>query len=337
MVSYGFYNSINYDRLYDAMQMGEIFDGIINDGILSHYGEAFEVSPGGGLSIIVGIGRCWFDHTWTLNDADLPMVLEPAELVLDRIDAVVIEVDARDEARKNSIKIIKGTPGDPAQKPELTNTTLVHQHAIAYISVPAECREINQGHITDNRGQEDCHFADALLDVIDVTELMKQWLYQFNEWFNGIQNTVERYLAIFKGSLIAGDTEIVITDLPQVTKTLGNTMPDHEYIITNKIGQTIHISIGDYWISKGKIYKRLKGEIDWKVEKQHNSLSEYPSDLWQLVDDPQDTMITKYSVLSFYTSVWGVAPKEVEVLKGAVRLRFEKYTFNIDVAVSVDG
>lgn len=334
MVSYGFYNAINFDRLYNAMQMGEIFDGIINDGILSHYGEAFEVSPGGGLSVIVGIGRCWFDHTWTLNDAELPLVLEPAELVHDRIDAVVIEVDARDEARENSIKIVKGTPGSPAQKPELTNTTLVHQHPIAYVSIPAECQEINQGLITDNRGQVDCHFADALLDVIDVTELMKQWLYQFNEWFGGIQTTVERYLAIFKGSLLAGDTEIVITDLPQVTAGLTNTMPDLKYLVENKKGQTIEINPGDFWLDDGKIYKRIGAKQVWTIA-THPGLG---SDVdWVPIDDSQETMITNYSILSFYSSVWGIAPREVEVIRGAVKLRYEKLAYNINVAVSVDG
>lgn len=314
--------------------MGEIFDGIINDGILSHYGEAFEVSPGGGMSVIVGIGRCWFDHTWTLNDADLPLIIEPAELVLDRIDAIVIEVDARDEARTNSIKVVKGTPGNPAKEPELTNTTLVHQHPLAFISVPAGCKEINQGLITDNRGQVDCHFADALLDVIDVTELMKQWLYQFNEWFNGLQLTVQRYLAIFKGFLLAGDTEVVITDLPQATPFLNCTMPDLQYLIDKKIGQTIDITPGDHWLNvDGKIYKRTGDKTTWTITRI--DLSSSPSD-WELVEEPE-TMITIYSVMSFYSSVWGISPREVEVYKGAVRMRFEQLDYNIDVAVSIDG
>ena len=43
-VTYGFYNSKNQDRRYDAIQMSSIFDGIIRDGILQHVGTAMMVN-----------------------------------------------------------------------------------------------------------------------------------------------------------------------------------------------------------------------------------------------------------------------------------------------------
>lgn len=39
-VTFGFYNSKEGDRRYDAIQMSSIFDGIIQDGILQHVGTA---------------------------------------------------------------------------------------------------------------------------------------------------------------------------------------------------------------------------------------------------------------------------------------------------------
>ena len=33
MWSYGFYNSVNGDRLYNAQQMSELFEGLITDGV----------------------------------------------------------------------------------------------------------------------------------------------------------------------------------------------------------------------------------------------------------------------------------------------------------------
>lgn len=68
-VTYGFYNSKNKDRRYDAIQMSSIFDGIIRDGILQHVGTAMMVKESTGMMVNVGIGRAWFNHTWTLNDA----------------------------------------------------------------------------------------------------------------------------------------------------------------------------------------------------------------------------------------------------------------------------
>ena len=43
-VTYGFYNALNHDRLYDAIQMSSIFDGIIRDGIFSTIGDTMIVT-----------------------------------------------------------------------------------------------------------------------------------------------------------------------------------------------------------------------------------------------------------------------------------------------------
>ena len=88
-VTYGFYNSKNKDRRYDAIQMSSIFDGIIRDGILQHVGTAMMVNASTGMMVNVGIGRAWFNHTWTLNDALLPLTVPQSEVILNRIDAMI--------------------------------------------------------------------------------------------------------------------------------------------------------------------------------------------------------------------------------------------------------
>ena len=52
-VTYGFYNSKNKDRRYDAIQMSSIFDGIIRDGILQHVGTAMMVKESTGMMVNV--------------------------------------------------------------------------------------------------------------------------------------------------------------------------------------------------------------------------------------------------------------------------------------------
>ena len=42
-VTYGFYDSTGGDRKYNALQMGSIFDGIIQDGVYANIGNAFQV------------------------------------------------------------------------------------------------------------------------------------------------------------------------------------------------------------------------------------------------------------------------------------------------------
>ena len=97
-VSSGFFNSLNGDRKYNAAQMSAIFDGLIIDGVFASIGTAFAVKAAGGLTVNVGIGKAWFDHTWTVNDSILPMTAPEAEVLLDRIDAVVLEVNGMEEA-----------------------------------------------------------------------------------------------------------------------------------------------------------------------------------------------------------------------------------------------
>lgn len=72
-VTCGFYNSLNGDRKYDAMQISSVFDGLIIDGVFASIGTAFAVKAAGGLTLNIGIGKAWFNHSWTLNEAVLPM------------------------------------------------------------------------------------------------------------------------------------------------------------------------------------------------------------------------------------------------------------------------
>ena len=92
-VTYGFYNSVNGDRKYNSIQMSRMFDGIISDGIFETVGDKLMVSAGSGMTVNVGTGRAWFNHTWTWNDSLLPIKIADSELVLNRIDTIVIDVD----------------------------------------------------------------------------------------------------------------------------------------------------------------------------------------------------------------------------------------------------
>ena len=78
-VTFGFYNALNHDRKYDAIQVSSIFDGIINDGIYESIGTAMIVKATSYMVINIGIGRAWFNHTWTYNDSILPLTVQPSE------------------------------------------------------------------------------------------------------------------------------------------------------------------------------------------------------------------------------------------------------------------
>lgn len=182
-VTYGFYNSKNRDRRYDAIQMSSIFDGIIRDGVLQHYGTALMVEESEGMMVNVGIGRAWFNHTWTLNDALLPLTIPFSEVILSRIDVVVLEVDARESVRANSIKIVKGTPASSPKNPTLIKTKDHWQYPLAYIRVNAGVTAIRQANITNCVGTSACPFVTAPLEKMSIDALVAQWGDQWKAFY----------------------------------------------------------------------------------------------------------------------------------------------------------
>lgn len=197
-VTYGFYNSKNGDRRYDAIQMSSIFDGIIQDGVLQHVGTAMMVKASEGMIVNVGIGRAWFNHTWTLNDALLPLTVPISEVILNRIDAVVLEVDARESTRANSIKIVKGTPASTPKNPALIKTNDRWQYPLAYIRVNAGVTEIRQANITNCVGTSACPFVTAPLEKMSIDALVAQWGDQWKAFYSKQTSDMESTNSFWK-------------------------------------------------------------------------------------------------------------------------------------------
>lgn len=181
-VTYGFYNSLNGDRKYNAEQISSIFDGLIVDGVFASIGTAFAVEAAGGLTVNVGIGRAWFNHTWTLNDSILPLTAPESEVLLDRIDAVVLEVNSMESVRKNSIKIVAGTPSSEPVRPTLENEVNVHQYPLAYIYRKFGSTVITQADITNMVGTESTPFVTGIIQTISLDELLGQWQAQLDQF-----------------------------------------------------------------------------------------------------------------------------------------------------------
>ena len=201
-VTCGFYNSLNDDRKYDAVQVSSIFDGIIGDGVYETFGGALMVSASGtGMIINVADGRAWFNHSWTYNDSIMPMQVEAAELVLDRIDAVVLEVNSNVYTRNNTIKIIKGIPGSTPEKPTMVHTDEINQYPLAYITVQAETTEITTADIENAVGGEETPFVIGCLRTLDASSLIAQWQAEFMQIMSADQTEFLTWFDRMKGQL----------------------------------------------------------------------------------------------------------------------------------------
>lgn len=226
-VTYGFYNSLNKDRMYNAKQMSAIFDGIITDGVFGAIGDKLMPVAGTGMQVIVKTGKCWFNSTWTLNDALLPLDIEAADVSLTRIDAIVVEINSAVGTRANSIKVIKGTPSANPAKPTLSATETLHQYALGYVTVGAGATSITADKIEVNVGKSTCPFVTSVLQQTDITDLFNQWNSQFLTWFNNVQSQLSGNVAANLQAQIEAITQdgygkngivstIAITDISQL-------------------------------------------------------------------------------------------------------------------------
>lgn len=205
----GFFNSVDHDRLYDATDISRLFDGLIRDGIFASIGDCLVVKQSNQMNVTVGTGRAWFNHTWSYNDALYPVTIPPSEILMDRIDAVVLEINSVEAVRANSIKLIKGTPSSTPTKPALTNTKEVHQYPLAYVTVGKEVTSIRQADIENCVGTSACPFVTGILEVISIEQLIPQWkdilnrfveenTANFNTWMNGEKQDYQAWLTAAK-------------------------------------------------------------------------------------------------------------------------------------------
>lgn len=267
--SYGFYNSLNGDRKYDSEDLSRMFDGIIYDGVIGAVGDTFAVKAGTGNTVNVSSGRAWFNHTWTYNDAPMPISCGSAAVLLDRYDAIVLEVNAASDVRKNSIKVVTGTEASNPAKPTMENTEFVHQYPLAYILRKAGESAISQGNIENMVGTSECPLCTGVLKTMTMDQILAQWDAQFNTWFESAKGTLSGDVA---GNLMAKieavedkldqDTLLHITTATNAGahnaiyrgKYLGASATATQYAVIAE-GTFDDLYIGDYWTIGGVNYR----------------------------------------------------------------------------------
>lgn len=194
----GFFNSTNHDRLYDAEDFSKIFDGIIRDGVFMSEGDHFNVTARTGMVVRVGTGRSWFLGTYTVSDEPIDFTVPAAHATLNRIDAIVIDVDKTPAVRANNVLYLEGTPATDPVPPTFANTSSHKQYPLCYIQVNVGTASMSQALITNKVGLEPCPFVTGILDKIDITTLIAQWESQWNQWKNRTVSETDAWLLTHK-------------------------------------------------------------------------------------------------------------------------------------------
>lgn len=206
--SFGFYNSVKGDRRYNAIQMGQIFDGIIQDGVYATIGDCFILKESNlNDTVTVSTGRAWFNRTWNYNDADYPLTGFASELIVDRIDAVVLDIFYDESSRTNSIKWVKGTGSASPKRPTLIKEAGHAQYPIAYVLRKANTQKISAANITNMVGTSACPFVTGVLEAIDTDVLISQWAADWRDFVEDYEQTATLWAEEQKRDFLAFYTE----------------------------------------------------------------------------------------------------------------------------------
>lgn len=189
-VTSGFFNSIagTNDRLYDAIQMAELFDGIIRDGVYMYSNGndlpfAAKLLPETPMTVTLDPGRAWFNHTWTLSDNLEPFTFDTGD-GYGRYDAIVLDVDSREAVRRNSLIIVKGEARPTPVKPDMIREAEHNQYPLCYVFIPAGATTLSTANIEYNIGHTtDVPYVTAPLEILDPSILFARWETIWSEWY----------------------------------------------------------------------------------------------------------------------------------------------------------
>lgn len=187
MLTYGFFNSLNNDRKYNADQISSMFEGLISDGVFNHVGSALEVKAGNGLSVTVGTGRAWLEDRWVKNDAIVGVQLSAASVTLSRYTAIVLRKDITN--RTVSIATIDGEAAETPEKPAIVREGDIYDICLAYVLVGPNATSISQSDITDTRADNTvCGWVTGIIEQVDTSTLFAQWETAYNEAISDMQS-----------------------------------------------------------------------------------------------------------------------------------------------------
>lgn len=224
-ITYGFFNSLNHDRVYSAAQITEYFEGLVSDGVYESVGGAMQVQAASDMNVNIQTGRAIIDCRWIRNDAVITMPITSSHVTLARYTAIMVRLDY--SARDISIIAVDGTPASSPTKPTPTNTAAVKELVLAYLYIPAGTTTIPQSRIQDMRGTDLCGWVSGLIKQVDTSQLFAQWqdacqtFYDnmtagFDAWFDTLTSklSINTYIQEYrKDAVIDAETNIIPLDM----------------------------------------------------------------------------------------------------------------------------
>lgn len=180
---YGFFNSINNDRVYDASEVANFLSKFFTNGV---FNNSLAVSSNDNMTVSVAIGSANINGYAYENTEVLTLDIDEADSTLSRIDSVICRLDLTN--RQITTMILQGNYANTASQPNITRTGNIYDLRLANVSVPAGATRITADMITDTRFGSDCGNVVGTVQQIDTTDVFNQYETYFNNWFKTLED-----------------------------------------------------------------------------------------------------------------------------------------------------
>lgn len=249
-IKYGFFNSISGDRVYNADDMSEYFEGLVSDGVYESVDGGLQVKAISGMSVGVQSGRAIVDSKWIKNDAVHTLTINSAHVTLNRYTAIVLRLDKSN--RTFTIEMKDGSNATEPTKPTLTDSQTVKELCLAYIYVGAGVTAISQSNITDMRGSSSCPWVTGIVKQVDTSELFLQWQTAYEEFYTEMETWKSQQQASFDEwfSTLTGELQV------------NTTIKEYKNVVTTSSEVSeINIGISEYDSSSDILYANINGVL----------------------------------------------------------------------------
>lgn len=225
MIKYGFFNSINGDRTYDAETFNTFFEGLISsDGVFESVRGGFIVSGAtSGLAVTVDTGKALVNDHWVVNDSVETITLDTAHSILNRWDMIGLVWKSSD--RSVELRKTTGAPASAPVKPKPVRNAGEHEIALAYVYVGAGATSVTKANVTDCRYDNNvCGLITGLIKQVDTGTIYRQFMadledlrHQFDEWYRDLTEDLNVDTSIVTTSVsYEGDGATTVFNLPDI-------------------------------------------------------------------------------------------------------------------------
>ena len=214
--SYGFFDSVNLDRVYTAEEFTGYLSHLICNGILDTYGDCFSMKSHNDLTITIGTGRAWINGHYFCNSSAYTIDLSSyVNESLARYVAIGISCDTSDSARLCQLEISAGLAANAPSIPAFVNTEEKTYLTLGAVYLSAGTTSIAKSNIRDYRDTTKCGYVRCILGKCKVSEILDKLddynttVTKLNETINALQ---ERLTEVEE---VSGSTGVILTSAGQ--------------------------------------------------------------------------------------------------------------------------